>query len=72
MENNIPNVSELVRTADYDAKILEMGNKYFTTSDYNKFTSTTLDAKIMQKQLVNESDLNEKIINKSKIKSRAR
>ena len=38
-----------------------MGNKCFTTSDYNKFTSTTLDAKIMQKQLVNESDLIEKI-----------
>ena len=38
-----------------------MKNKYFTTSDYNKFTSNTLDAKITQKKLVNESDLNEKI-----------
>ena len=37
-----------------------MGNKYFT-SDYNKCPSNTLDAKITQKKLVNEYDLNEKI-----------
>ena len=57
-----------------------MENKYFTTSDYNKFTSNTLDAKITLKKLVNlESGLNEKIkasatkeeINKGRIKSRA-
>ena len=29
--------------------------------DYNKFTSTTLDAKITQENLINEYDLNEKI-----------
>ena len=38
-----------------------MWNKYFTTSDYNKFASNTLCAKITQKKLVNEYDLNEKI-----------
>ena len=38
-----------------------MEKKYLTTSDYNKFMSNTLDAKITQKKLVNESDLNEKI-----------
>ena len=38
-----------------------MEKKYFTTSDYNQFTSNTLDAKITKKKLVNESDLNEKI-----------
>ena len=32
-----------------------------TTSDYNKFTSNILDTKITQKQLVNKSDLGEKI-----------
>ena len=31
------------------SKISEMENKYFTISDYNKFTSNTLDAKIEQK-----------------------
>ena len=49
------------KKVDYNAKISEMENKRFTTSDYNKFTSNTLDAKITQKILVNESYLNEKI-----------
>ena len=31
------------------SKISEMENKYFTISDYNKFTSNTLDAKIEQR-----------------------
>ena len=31
------------------SKISEMENKYFTISDYNKFTSNTLHAKIEQK-----------------------
>ena len=30
--------------------------RYFTTTDLNKFTSETLDAKIKQKQLVNKFD----------------
>ena len=38
-----------------------MGNKYFTTSDYNKLASNTLCAKITQKNLVNEYELNAKI-----------
>ena len=33
-ENKIPNVSDLVKKVDYDAKISEIENKYFTTSDY--------------------------------------
>ena len=35
--------------------------KKSTTSDYNKFTSNILDTKITQKQLLNKSDLGEKI-----------
>ena len=35
-----------------------MENKYFTTSDYNKFTINVLDTKITQKKLGNESGLN--------------
>ena len=50
-----------VKKADYDAKISETEKEYFTTSDYNKFTSNTLDAKITQKKLINEYDLNEKL-----------
>ena len=61
VEKKISNVSDLVKKADYDAKISEMENKYFTTSDYNKFMSNAIEAKITQKKLVNESYLNEKI-----------
>ena len=49
VENKILNVSDLVKNADYDAKISEMEKKYFTTSEYNKFTSNTFDAKLAQK-----------------------
>ena len=39
----------------------DIKNKYFTISDYNKFTNNILDAKITVKKLVNESGLNGKI-----------
>ena len=61
VENKIPNVSNLVKNKDYDAKISAMENKYFTTFGYDKFTSNTLDAKITQKKVSYEDDLNEKI-----------
>ena len=48
-ENEIPNVNDLVKKADYGAKTSEIEKKNFTTSDYNKFTSNTLDVKITQK-----------------------
>ena len=48
--------SGLAKKLDYDAKILETEGKYFTTSDYNKFTSDILYAKIKQEELVNKSD----------------
>ena len=43
VENKIPNVSNLVKKADYDAKISEMA------SDYSTFTSNALDTKITKK-----------------------
>ena len=49
VEDKIPNVSDLIKKEDYNAKIAEMENKNFTTSDYNKFTSNTLDTQITQK-----------------------
>ena len=58
-----------MKKADYDANISGIEKKYFTISDYNNFTSNTLDAKITQKKLVNESDLNGKI--KEEIKTKA-
>ena len=46
VENKIPDVNDLVNKKDDDAKISGIEGKYFTTSDYNKFTSNILDAKI--------------------------
>ena len=51
----------MVKTADYDAEISYIKNKYFTTYNYNKFTNNIIDEKITAKKLFNESDLNEKI-----------
>ena len=48
----MPNVSDLVKKANYDAEIKDFKNKYFNTSDYNKFTNNILDAKIIRKKLV--------------------
>ena len=48
VENKIPDVSDLVKKADYD-KNIRNGKKYFTTSDYNKFTNKILDSKITEK-----------------------
>ena len=44
-----------------DAEIKNIKNKYFTTSDYNKFTNNILCTKITAKKLINEPGLNEKI-----------
>ena len=47
VKNKIPNVSSLGKNvSDYDAKISEMKNKYFTISDYHKCTSNILETKI--------------------------
>ena len=55
VENKIPDVSNLVKKTDYDAKISDIKSKCFATADYNKFTSQILDAKIKQKELVDKS-----------------
>ena len=63
VENKIPDVSNLVKKADYDAKKLDIESKYFTTADYHKFTSQTLDAKIKQEELVDKSAISKFINN---------
>ena len=57
VENKIPVISALVKRTDYDDKISEIGGKYITASDYNKFASDILDANIKQKELVNKSGI---------------
>ena len=55
VENKMPVLSDLVKKTDYGAKISEIEGKYFTTSDYNNFTSDILEAKTKQKELANKS-----------------
>ena len=57
VENKIPIVSDLIKKTEYDATISDIKTKYFTTSDYNKFTSKILNTKIKEKGLVNKSTL---------------
>ena len=55
VENKMPVLSDLVKKTDYGAKKSEIEGKYFTTSDYNNFTSDILEAKTKQKELANKS-----------------
>ena len=48
-EHKIPSVSNLVKKADYDAKMSDIESKYFITSDYDKFMGEILNAKIKEK-----------------------
>ena len=63
VDNKIPHLGVLVKKADYAIKMLEIGRKYFTFSDYNKFTSDILDAKINQTEFVNKSDVSNLVKN---------
>ena len=49
VENKIPDVSGLIKKTDYNARISDIGTKYFTTSYYNKFKSELIDGKIKQR-----------------------
>ena len=49
------NQSKKQKKKDYNAKILDIESKYFTTGGYNKFTSQILHRKIKQKGLADKS-----------------
>ena len=55
VENKIPDVSNLVKKTDYDAKISEIENKCITTAEYNKFSKDIVANNIKSKNLVNKS-----------------
>ena len=57
VENKTPNASDLVKKAEYDAKISDIEKIYSTTSEYNRFTSGIVDAKTREKELMNKSDI---------------
>ena len=49
------------KKTDYNAKIKYIEGKYFTTADYNNFSSDILGVKIKEKELVNKFDIDKKI-----------
>ena len=57
IENKILSITGLAPTSAPTAKMLDIKSKYFTTGDYNKFTSQTFDAEIKQERLVDESSI---------------
>ena len=57
-ENKIPDVRGLVKKTDYITKISDIGKKYFTTSNYNTFTSKIINEKIKQANLTTNIDFN--------------
>ena len=60
VERKIPNVSGLVKKIDYHTKILDIGTKYFTNTDYNKILKNVLDTMIKEMELVDKSDISRK------------
>ena len=77
VENKIPEVSCLVKKANYNNEISEIEAKYFTTSNDRKFRSEILETKIKETRLVDKPSisnllrklyLNNKIYNISKKK----
>ena len=65
VKNETLNVSDIVKKTDYDVEIPDIDVKYFTMSDYNKFTNDILDAKIKQNtsKFIKSIGLDEKIKN---------
>ena len=57
IEKRITNVSDLVKKTDDDVEISDIETIYFTTSDYNEFTSEILYAKTKQKGLDDKSNI---------------
>ena len=56
MKIKIPDVGDLVKRTNYDAKILDIESKYITKADYNKFTKDIVDNSIKSKDLVAKTD----------------
>ena len=54
----MPDVSDLVKKIDYNAKMSDIEKNYFTNFDYNKFTKKEiLDSKTQEKKLVDQYDI---------------
>ena len=54
VEIKIPDINGVVKKVDYGAKISDIKNKYFATSDYNKFSKEIDGSNIKEKKLVDQ------------------
>ena len=63
LTNEGPNVSNLVKKANFYAKISDIEEKIFITSDYKKFMTNILDVKIKNEKLVTKSGISGFIYN---------
>ena len=69
VKNKIPNVSNLVKKTDYDAKVNEIKkkitdhthDKYITTTEFNKLIAESFAARLAQADLVTKTDFNNKL-----------
>ena len=57
VENKIPEVSCLVKKANYNNEISDIEAKYFTTSNDRKFRSEILETKIKETRLVDKPSI---------------
>ena len=67
VENKIPDVSSLVKKADYNTSISEIEkkltdhnhDKYITTPEFNKLTAETFAARLKQANLVTKTNFDD-------------
>ena len=55
VENKTPDVRGLIKKTDYNVKISNIEAKYFTTSEYNTFTTQIVETKTKEKRLAGNS-----------------
>ena len=56
-------LSDIIKKTDHDTKLLDIERKYFTSSEYNKFTKDILIAKTKEKGVVDKSDISNLVKN---------
>ena len=74
VENKIPNINNLVKKTDYDAKITEIEKKltdhncdiYITTAGFNNLTASVFNARLAQANLVTKTDFDSKLLSLNK------
>ena len=71
VENKIPDISSLVKKADYDTKVTEIENKlvdhnhdkYIDTSNFNTLATNFFNARLAQANLITNTDFDAKLSN---------